>query len=76
MCSDGTASRVLGSRWPRIGLGPALAELESVHTGNTPCATGQNRGIEHPLVISVPGESLAAATFVISAGHDLRKGVG
>lgn len=76
MGSDGLASWLLGSRWPRCGLGPALVELESVHTGNPPCATGKHRDIAHRLVISVPGESLAAATFLISAGHDLRKGVG
>ena len=71
MGSGGPASWLLGSRWPRCGLRPALVELESVNTGNPPCAAGPPRGIQHPLVLSVAGESLAAAKCPTRARRDL-----
>jgi len=71
MCSDDPASWALASRWPRNELGPALVELESLHTGNAPWVLGQPRSIEHPLVLSVAAESLAAAMCPTRAGRDL-----
>lgn len=70
LCSDGPASWALASRWRRNELGRALVHLESLHSGNSPWVLGQPRGIEHPLVLSVADESLAAAMSLTRAGRD------